>query len=152
MSRTIPHDPERFMALKRRFPKAIEKIHDVRTGARAEHIFDFEDGFRLIVSRDATGEDPAEIIHFSVSFNPETPAYERYRKQFESYVPKSPKQGAEFRKRMVDKLCGEGKGHFRKLSGYRGDILLVSLVEEWVPHFNINTKDWEEAGLALASS
>jgi len=68
---TVPFVPESFDSLKARYPKALEKRFDVndapeiRPGADRTHIFDFEDGLRVIASVDFEGE--RVFLHFSCS-------------------------------------------------------------------------------------
>jgi hypothetical protein len=69
--------PQPIDILQARFPKAIDHAHnifeDIRKPAKEwassdrAHVFDFEDGMRLIVSRDLADE---EFIHVSASFRP----------------------------------------------------------------------------------
>lgn len=70
----VPFNPQPIEVLKARFPAAIAKSYSVqhvsenpedRPGSRPEHVFDFEDGVRLIVSRDF--HNGREVIHFSGS-------------------------------------------------------------------------------------
>lgn len=71
----IPFVPESLEAMKARFPEAIEHPYDVdeialrvelRPGMDRKHVFDFEDGIRLIISRDyERGRKP--LLHFSGS-------------------------------------------------------------------------------------
>ena len=70
----LPIQPEMFVDLKSRYSKALERIWDVRLVAegvldapsgKREHVFDFKDGLRLIVSRDHIG--PFTCVHVSAS-------------------------------------------------------------------------------------
>src|SRR5688572_5764718 len=73
----LPNNPQSFDVLKERFKDAVKKSYDVekiaenpkeRPGQKGEHVFDFEDGIRLIISRDRFKEK--EVLHFSGSILP----------------------------------------------------------------------------------
>lgn len=70
----IPFQPESDESLRARYHKAVEKPWSIDPkgptptdgpGKHREHIFDFEDGMRLIISIDKGPED--ELLHFSAS-------------------------------------------------------------------------------------
>jgi hypothetical protein len=71
----IPRKPESIEALKARYSKALERLYDVeiisgnnyegRPSLYPEHIFDFQDGFRLIISREKY--DDRMFVHVSGS-------------------------------------------------------------------------------------
>lgn len=79
----LPHEPEPLERLQARFAKALEPVYDVcliaqgwqtRPGAYRRHLFDFEDGLRLLVSRERLplmgpdGRTAAVHLHVSASF------------------------------------------------------------------------------------
>ncbi len=74
---TIEYFPEKDEQLLARFSKAFEKVYDAkkvvtdptaeRPGQNKNCIFDFEDGIRLIVSRELL--NGKEVVHFSGSVN-----------------------------------------------------------------------------------
>lgn len=76
----VPVNPEPLDALKARFPKALEFVFDavgirdkglIRPGECVANVFDFEDGIRLIVSRELM-PDRTRVLHFSASvFDPD---------------------------------------------------------------------------------
>ena len=82
----LPFKPEPEAALKARVPAALEVVYDQKvayynrevakdmskapSGNRA-HVFDFEDGLRLIISRDAIEEEV--YVHVSASLEMESP-------------------------------------------------------------------------------
>jgi hypothetical protein len=74
----LPFEPESPSALRERFPAALDRVFDYREGAPAElpsglraHVFDFEDGVRMIVSRDMEGKGEV-YLHVSASVEPGT--------------------------------------------------------------------------------
>lgn len=75
---TVPFTPETVQELARRYPAALEVALDVGDfltacfsalpGEDPRNVFDFEDGLRLIVSRDVGHEGLAgEVLHVSAS-------------------------------------------------------------------------------------
>lgn len=78
---TAHFKPEPYEVLRKKLPKALSLIYDVdellklppkaRPTAQREHIFDFLEGIRMLVTidHDVTTK-PAELVHVSFSFNP----------------------------------------------------------------------------------
>ena len=73
----IPFEPEGMRLMKARFAEAVRKVYELdaveagleqRPGVERKHVFDFEDGMRLIVSRDRLEGEVS--LHVSVSFMP----------------------------------------------------------------------------------
>jgi hypothetical protein len=72
----LPAEPESLEIIKARFPKALEPVWRIskivkpgakRPGLYREHVFDFEDGIRMIASRDTDGKETWLHLSFSVS-------------------------------------------------------------------------------------
>lgn len=72
----IPFNPQPTEKLKSRYQEAIKSSYDVsavthgqieRPGEKPQHVFDFENGIRLIISRDHY--KGKEVIHISGSFD-----------------------------------------------------------------------------------
>src|SRR6516165_10248434 len=73
----LPEQVETFEAIRSRFPKALRRIwscDEIETNPKAErpgflreHVFDFEDGVRMIASTDVGSKDPLIHLSFSVS-------------------------------------------------------------------------------------
>ena len=72
----LPFQPESTAQLRARFPEAIKEIQDVlaiikdrslRPGLKRKHVFDFQDGCRLIISIDREGL--IKLFHVSSSIN-----------------------------------------------------------------------------------
>jgi hypothetical protein len=81
--------PEPVELLTKRFPKALERLYDaesVQLGVQlppsqsARQVFDFDDGLRLIVSREFWSER-GKVLHLSASIKERTPLYEELRKK-----------------------------------------------------------------------
>lgn len=71
----VPFTPQPLEALQARWPAAFEKVYSLesaaedRPGLHEENVFGFDDGFRIICSRDTNG---TEIYrHFSASITSE---------------------------------------------------------------------------------
>lgn len=71
----LEFEPEIESSLQSRYPKALEVVYDHdnvddvlenRPGTKREHVFDFFDGCRMIVSRESMEGCPA-VLHFSMS-------------------------------------------------------------------------------------
>lgn len=70
----LPFQPEPNYKLKQRYPKALEKIWiaeefmEDTPGKHREHVFDFEIGLRLIISRDLLIKGDKPKLHVSCSW------------------------------------------------------------------------------------
>ena len=73
---SLPFNPEPLVALQARYPRALEVVYDqqeiaerggIRPGQVPANIFDFDDGLKLIVSRERDLDDDA-ILHLCASF------------------------------------------------------------------------------------
>lgn len=73
----LPFEPEPIEKLQARYYAALEKLWvpapdmEDRPGLHRTHTFDFEDGWRMLVSRDKIGN--SEINHISASYYSEIP-------------------------------------------------------------------------------
>lgn len=72
----LPFEPEPIESLRSRYAAALEKAYEATNaitdpsstpGNNRSHVFDFEDGIRLIVSRDYYKAQ--QVTHVSASFN-----------------------------------------------------------------------------------
>jgi len=70
----LPHEPETIEQMKARFPAAIAEPVDIdeviegtapTPGKDRKHVFDFEDGMRVIISIDVSSEE--RFLHLSAS-------------------------------------------------------------------------------------
>ena len=115
----LPIRPEPTALLAGRYPAAVAEVVDAAAIERGEretpgkdprHVFDFEDGTRLIVSRELI--EGAEVTHFSASVDPD-------------------------RIKSVDiGFLGLAVCHFREISGWQGGVKLVLISpEKHVPHW-----------------
>lgn len=73
----LPFEPEPTIVLKARYSEALKDVYDPKEIAanpelapskKRKHVFDFEDGLRLIVSVDKNGMN--RLTHYSVSMYP----------------------------------------------------------------------------------
>ncbi len=69
-SEKLPFEPEILLTMQGRYAEAIREVNDVEsvtmglrlsTGEQRRHVFDFADGVRLVVSRDALAGHPVHI-------------------------------------------------------------------------------------------
>jgi len=82
----LPFEPECLECMKQRFTKALESVYDQesiaagkgpRPGQYRVHVFDFQDGYRLIVSREYS-KDGGTSLHFSMSTMNEVPPFREF--------------------------------------------------------------------------
>jgi len=127
MEKPLPINIEPFETLRRRFSEAVKNSYDTlkiaanpkdRPGQKPEHVFDFDDGIRLIISRDRFNEK--EVLHFSGSVLPGYP--------IETGLPP---------RLYLAKFLGECTEKITKLSGCRtSDVKLVAITQEkGIPHW-----------------
>lgn len=107
--------------LKARYDAALKPVYATETalpldqtpGSKPEHLFDFTDGVRLIISRDIL--NGAEVIHLSASAVPEI-----YTGPFDGLLLKTMKK------------------HFFELSGVSRGLVFVGLTKEsGIPHWYV---------------
>lgn len=122
----LPTLTESVAALRARYSAAISRTFEVvdlasgrgqRPGESRDHVFDFEDGVRLIISRERfpSGE---VVVHFSASVD----------------TARVGQVGAEF--------LGAAVGHFREISMYDGPIRLIGISQgAGVPHWLAETEE-----------
>lgn len=132
-------EPESNEALKARFSQALRDTYELsevlQGGERPggpQHIFDFESGLRLVVSRDNLGVI-GNYVHFSMSVLPGELA-ERLRAVARA-------QGVS---QAMEDMKAVGVERFRYLSDYEGEIPFTGLsAEKSVPHWQIPIETWE---------
>lgn len=109
-------EPEPDELLKSRFPAALRKVWNPdlaymdRPGLHREHVFDFDCGLRMIISRDRLKPDEAPI-HISVS-----------------WIENLPVTIEEATKQVEEKY---------KILGGTGSVKFIGLSDNGVPHFFI---------------
>ena len=147
MSPTLEYHPEKSRDLRARFPQALTPI--CREGGYLpdkdpKHIFDYEDGIRLIISQDECADGDGTFIHLSISVDPDSLVAERYAGMVESVgqscAPVSP---------VMEQMIRDGVQRFSRLSGYCGDVHVVMVSARGVPHLAVKSADWKEEGHAL---
>jgi len=117
--------PETIIALKERYKEAIATAYSTehisknpqeRPGAKRQHVFDFEDGIRIIVSRDLLKGQ--EFLHFSGSAMPS--------------IYKGLSDHSLLSRMIIN---------FAKISNYSGKVQLAGFSKEGIPHFYIKLAD-----------
>lgn len=76
----LPFKPQSLSELRHRFPAAINHYHQVRPGKHRAHVFDTEDGLRLIVSVESINGD--DVLHVSGSVESNSAVGQKVRKGF----------------------------------------------------------------------
>lgn len=83
----LPFEPEPMKSLKARYPAALERVYDYTQevlpnptpSSRRCHVFDTEEGLRIIVSRDREAEHDV-YLHVSISIRPNYPLYAKVQR------------------------------------------------------------------------
>jgi hypothetical protein len=81
----LPFQPETLEALRARLPQAVAKVQqlDARVGMLRQHVFDFQDGVRCIISVDGI-EKNAPSLHLSFSMTPGSLDFIRFLNRVEA--------------------------------------------------------------------
>jgi hypothetical protein len=126
--------PESEDRLRSRYAEAIRPVFDPesmalgvqeRPGETRRNVFDFEDGLRLIISRDAI---PRPTLHLSASIYPNTAAYQLLAHQVWRY-------GLA---KAMDAFRGEAEARFRAVSGETRPLVYLGIFsDKGVPHWVI---------------
>ena len=131
----LAREPEPLETMQARYPLAIAEAFDPealmlgtapRPGEMRAHVFDFDDGLRLIISRDMIGGSIGSPIHVSASINPLSKLYEDLANVVKSHSFEACKEA--FRD-MASVAFLELSGETRPLK------LLGWSVEKSVPHW-----------------
>ncbi len=129
----IPNTPEPLSSLQARYPHALEHLYDVsdivarggiRPGECATNVFDFEDGLRLIISRQLF-PDNVEVLHVSASF----PGECRIADEFRLLLLTMPLD------KIMEKWQRSIPGRFRELSGDDRPLEFGGVTEHVIPHW-----------------
>jgi len=132
----IEYSPEPLTALRARYPRALEFLYDcaavrdggaITPGEVAANVFDFDDGLRLIVSRERLPEG-VETVHLSASIRPGS----RMAAEVERQVARrDPEHVASAHKRWAAGI----PERFRQLAGDGFRLLFVGFSDKAVPHW-----------------
>jgi hypothetical protein len=112
----LPFKPEPINKLKQRYTKALERIWVAEKGMidvpshHRENVFDFQNGLRLIISRDVLREELGPQIHVSASFFTNPP-------------------------KGIDNLMGTIVGSFLAISGRVVQLNPLAITPKGIPHF-----------------
>lgn len=89
----LPFEPEPTELLRLRYADAVKDVIDINRVAKKlvlppskfrKHVFDFDDGLRIIVSRDSDGL--RTFLHFSASVSPDSPKQFNCPEKYTYYV------------------------------------------------------------------
>ena len=144
MSPTVEFEAESLEVAQERFSASVKDLYDgteeLRPGEQRKHIFDFEDGLRLIVSKDQYPDPAGSVgIHVSASVvDDETCGlYARIRAAIEQN-PQVPVTNAAAS--AIDKATHE---RFKLLSGFEGKFKMAQMSPNGVLHYNVPLAVWE---------
>lgn len=131
----VQNRPESLEALKARYGRALEHIYDqaaiehggaIRPGEVAANVFDFEDGLRLIVSRERM-PDGDLVLHLSASF----PKDCRLADEFRLLAVATPKQ------KILRMFLSSIPGRFAEMSGETRVPHYLGSSDRGIPHWVI---------------
>ena len=114
---TLPFKAESIESLRSRYPKCLERIWKLnelwrdRPGMYRDYVFDFEDGTRLLISKDNFYPEDGEVIHVSASWE---------------YDHKAPVTIVEATKHVTE--------HWHNIGG-KGNLLWIGMSPNRVPHW-----------------
>lgn len=120
----LPHEPETIEQAKARYPLAVRRSYTFaeaaaeQFGRQRKHVFDFEDGMRLIISREKFWLNGS--IHVSAS----------------RLCANIPLITLFVEPALRDALLLNVRSRFREISGNHNDFVLV-LIDEGIPHFAV---------------
>lgn len=127
----LPFQPEPLTALRARYAAALVTVFDCRKGVPRPrpgelrgHVFDCEDGLRLIISRDRES-DSGLFLHLSASLTRNTPLYEKLARggisqsQFTEMVLERFREISDDAQplELTGFSTGKGVPHWRRLEG-----------------------------------
>lgn len=129
----VPYTTETLAQLQARYPKALEHVYDqvaieergtIRPGECPANVFDFEDGLRLIVSREREREGRI-VLHVSASFRTECKIAHEMRRQ----LKRTP------RYEIVDRWAKTIPARFAELSGDDTPLRFIGWSDRMIPHW-----------------
>jgi hypothetical protein len=147
----LPNEPETLESLQARFQAALEPVycqddfnpnkHDpakmpLRSGQQRKHVFDCEDGMRLIISRDRY-EDGGVDVHVSASFHSDTPLDAMLDEVVKKNgVPAVKRAFCEAVEKRFHEIARDADGLF---APYQMELLIWSK-EKGIPHWKCRTE------------
>jgi hypothetical protein len=131
----VPNTPEPLRNLQDRYHKAVAYIYSVdsiregaiRPGEIAANVFDFEDGLRLIISRECCEGFNGTVIHFTASF----PSDCQIANEMRSKLARISKDT------LFWEFINSVPGRFAELSGDHRKAVLVGVSSGAIPHWVI---------------
>lgn len=124
----LPFAPESLESLKARYPAAVERAIDLAgalgdpgdfPGLNRRHVFDFDDGLRLIVSLDDHGPRGGVELHASASAAPKSPLRRSIAAGFVD----------------AERFLERARSAFHALSGWDGPMPVGAIGAGGVPHW-----------------
>ena len=133
----VPFVPASLAELQARYPKALEFVYDqqaivqdnaIRPGEVAANLFDFEDGLRLLVSRERTPSGQV-VLHVSASFQDDCKIADNFRRWL------GPKPSKQKRQRLANNWAITIPARFIELSGDTLPLKFIGWTSNYVPHW-----------------
>ena len=128
--------PQPLAELQARYPKAVEDIYDQDSivlgvakppSSNHKHIFECEDGWRLIVSRERSVKGEL-FLHLSASFCIPSAVHDR----FEAFKKTREFTGVDA---IVAETCRLVEERFRAISGDHKPMEFIGFTANFVPHW-----------------
>lgn len=129
-----PYAPEPLEALQARYAAALEVVFDAtaiiegradRPGMFRANVFDFEDGLRLLISRERMPGSALLVLHVSASFRPECRIADEMR-----LLSLTMSRAA-----CMEKWNRDNPRRFRELSGDKRDLEFAGWSTGLMPHW-----------------
>jgi hypothetical protein len=132
----VPQTAESLAVLRARYAAALEHVYDVeairrgavRPGEVAANVFDFEDGLRLIVSRERY-PDGEILLHFSASFLPKCRMADELRQQATVFGLDGDQ--------LLQRWLADVPRRFVELSGDGRPLRFLGMSDHKIPHWVI---------------
>ena len=135
----VPINPQTLDALRARYPQSLETVYSAvairdnkatRPGEVPANVFDFDDGLRLIISRDLMS-DAKVVLHVSASFPPKCRLADSLRD-----LSSRRKDGLVIRT-FLDEIVPK---RFAELSGDKRPLVYTGMSAGGIPHWHIEEK------------
>jgi hypothetical protein len=132
----LPFQIEPLEQMQARFPEALEPIWDAtdeaalelnRPGMHRAHVFDFQNGLRLLISRDVL-DDIKPMIHVSASFEADSP----FGKELEQHA-----MGLDFAHFLDLVTRNVSRFYYLLADSKNGWLKLIGISTAGIPHWTV---------------
>ena len=145
----LPFEPEHHVKAVARFDAALDTEpyvagQEPRPGVQRRHVFDFEDGLRLLISREQypvpPGKPPVAGIHLSVSLNEDST--NPIAREIENAIETDRFPGVPAHNVATSVLGHAAVARFRMLCGYNRKLRSRQVSPSGVIHYSIPLGAW----------